>query len=87
MSAREERQEQIKREIAGLLSEYAGLDREGAYVGDWVISSHVQSVGMAVENRSEVWTCAPTGQPWPMTWGLLMAGFETEKAGMRDEGP
>lgn len=85
MSDREDRQEAIKSEIGGLLSEYASLERDGAYVGEWVIAAHLQSVALMAENRSEVWTVSPTGQAWPMTWGLLLSGFETEKSGMRDE--
>lgn len=87
MSADDRRQEAIKQEIGLLLQEYAGLEREGAYVGEWTIVSHLQSIGLLAENRSEIWTTSPTGQAWPMTWGLLLAGLETEKGGMRDEGP
>lgn len=85
MSADDRRQEAIKQEIGLLLQEYAGLEREGAYVGEWSIAAHLQSVDLVAENRSEVWTISPTGQAWPMTWGLLFAGLETEKGGIRSE--
>jgi hypothetical protein len=85
MSSDDRRQEAIKQEIGLLLGEYAGLEREGAYVGEWTIAAHLQSVDLIAENRSEVWTVSPTGQAWPMTWGLLLAGFETEKGDTRPE--
>lgn len=80
-----ERQDAIKHELTALLTEYAQLERDGAYVGEWTVALHLQSTDLMQENRSEVWTVSPTGQAWPMTWGLLSAGLTLEQQDIASE--
>ena len=59
--------------LASAIREYTKLVDPDAYVDGWVLITHKLSVEMEANNSTAVGHLVPTGQPFPMTIGLLRA--------------
>lgn len=75
----EERFEAAKVKLQAAATEFAQVIYDDAYVGEWAMIVHVQSMGLEQEQRSETHLVEPTGQVWHHTGGLLRAGVITHE--------
>ncbi|WP_308491038.1 hypothetical protein [Microbacterium terrisoli] len=75
-----------KDRLHAAIREYHDTVYPGQYVEAWVLCTHRLSAELEQANSSVVGHLVPTGQPWPMTVGILrITSQQAENSGEDDD--
>lgn len=75
-----------KDKLRAAITEYYSIVQPDAYVSDWALVTHKESIQLEQNGESAVGLLVPTGQGFHVTRGLLEVALDTQRGGARVEG-
>lgn len=72
-----------KDKLRAAITEYYHVVQPDAYVSDWALLTHKETISLEQEGASAVGMLVPTGQSFHVTRGLLEIALDTQRGSAR----
>lgn len=79
----DEEAQAAKTVLKAAITEYYRIVQPEAYVSDWALVTHKETISMEAEGESAVGLLVPTGQAFHVTRGLLEVALDTQRMSAR----
>lgn len=79
----DEQAQDAKAVLRAAITEYYSIVQPGAYVSDWALVTHKETIEMEQSGESSVGLLAPTGQGFHVTRGLLEIALDSQRGSAR----